>query len=118
MAPLAVTVFGAVMLMILQPFIDVLLKNAGENKFDMGPVITIGIIVTVFVMVVVGVPQLVVVGKRLVRVLLEDEDADDVAALGQMDLEGLDGRALAEAVVGRVEAALPSDEEVDLGTHV
>jgi len=48
LAPLAVTVFGAVSLMILQPFVTLLVANANANVFDMGPVITIGLIVTVF----------------------------------------------------------------------
>lgn len=64
MAPLAVTVFGAVMLMILQPFIELLMKNAGEGKFDMGPVITIAIIVTVFVMVMIfGLGAVAAIGR-------------------------------------------------------
>lgn len=64
MAPLAVNVFGAVMLMILQPFLEILVKNASENKFDMGPVITIGIIVTVFVMVMVfGLGAVAAIGR-------------------------------------------------------
>jgi type IV secretion system protein VirB6 len=64
MAPLAVTVFGAVMLMILQPFLEILVKNASENKFDMGPVITIGIIVTVFVMVMIfGLGAVAAIGR-------------------------------------------------------
>lgn len=64
MAPLAVNVFGAVMLMILQPFLTILLKNAAEAKFDMGPVITIAIIVTVFVMVMVfGLGAVAAIGR-------------------------------------------------------
>ncbi len=64
MAPLAVNVFGAVMLMIMQPFLTILLKNASEAKFDMGPVITIGIIVTVFVMVMIfGLGAVAAIGR-------------------------------------------------------
>ncbi len=51
MAPLAVNIFGAVMLMILAPFLEILVKNAHEAKFDMGPVITIALIVAVFAIV-------------------------------------------------------------------
>jgi type IV secretion system protein VirB6 len=51
MAPLAVNVFGAVMLMILAPFLEILVGNAGLNKFDMGPVITIALIIAVFAIV-------------------------------------------------------------------
>jgi len=53
MAPLAVNIFGAVMLTILQPFLDILVANAGGRLFDMGPVITIIIVVIVFMMVMV-----------------------------------------------------------------
>ena len=64
MAPLAVNVFGAVMLMILQPFLTLLLDNAAEQKFDMGPVITIAIIVTVFVMVMIfGLGAVAAIGR-------------------------------------------------------
>lgn len=51
LAPLAVNVFGAVSLMILQPFLLVLSSNAGKRLFDMGPVITIALIVAVFAIV-------------------------------------------------------------------
>ena len=51
MAPLAVQVFGAVMLMILQPFLEILVGDAANRAFDMGPVITITIVVIVFLMV-------------------------------------------------------------------
>ena len=50
-APLAVNVFGAVSLMILQPFLEILSGNADKRLFDMGPVITIALIVTVFAIV-------------------------------------------------------------------
>ena len=64
MAPLAVNVFGAVMLMILQPFLKLLLENAAEQKFDMGPVITIAIVVTVFVMVMIfGLGAVAAIGR-------------------------------------------------------
>lgn len=53
MAPLAVNIFGAVMLMILAPFLEILVKNAHDAKFDMGPVITIALIVCVFAIVMV-----------------------------------------------------------------
>jgi type IV secretion system protein VirB6 len=51
MAPLAVNVFGAVMLMILAPFLEILVGNAGQSKFDMGPVITVALILAVFAIV-------------------------------------------------------------------
>jgi type IV secretion system protein VirB6 len=51
LTPLAVAVFGAAMLMILQPFLDILIENAQRRLFDMGPVITIGLIVAVFCIV-------------------------------------------------------------------
>ena len=64
MAPLAVHVFGAVMLMILQPFLDILVGNAANLKFDMGPVITITIVVIVFLMVMVfGLGAVAAIGR-------------------------------------------------------
>ncbi len=64
MAPLAVHVFGAAMLMILQPFLEILVGNAANLKFDMGPVITINIVVIVFLMVMVfGLGAVVAIGR-------------------------------------------------------
>jgi type IV secretion system protein VirB6 len=51
LAPMAVNVFGAISLMILQPFLEILSSNAAKKLFDMGPVITIALIVTVFAIV-------------------------------------------------------------------
>lgn len=64
MAPLAVHVFGAVMLMILQPFLEILVGNAAQGRFDMGPVITITIVVIVFLMVMVsGLGAVAAIGR-------------------------------------------------------
>lgn len=64
MAPLAVHVFGAVMLMILQPFLEILVGNAANLKFDMGPVITITIVVIVFLMVMIfGLGAVAAIGR-------------------------------------------------------
>jgi type IV secretion system protein VirB6 len=49
--PLAATVFGAGMLSMLQPFLDIIGRNAARNLFDMGPIVTIGLIVAVFALV-------------------------------------------------------------------
>jgi type IV secretion system protein VirB6 len=51
LAPLAVNVFGAVMLMILQPFLAILVNNSDRRLFDMGPVMTVMLIVAVFAIV-------------------------------------------------------------------
>jgi type IV secretion system protein VirB6 len=51
LAPLAVNVFGAAMLMMLQPFLLQLNAYAVERHFDMGTIITIGLIVAVFTLV-------------------------------------------------------------------
>lgn len=51
LAPLAVSILGAAMLMILAPFLDVLVDNARQQEFDMGPIMTISFIVTVFAVV-------------------------------------------------------------------
>lgn len=76
MAPLAVTVFGAVMLMILQPFLDILMKNAKEGRFDMGPVITIGVIVTVFVMVMMfGLGAVAAIGRGFGFTRIDRDDS-------------------------------------------
>jgi type IV secretion system protein VirB6 len=48
LTPLAVHVFGAVLLLVLQPFLDILDDNAARSIFDMGAVITIGLVITVF----------------------------------------------------------------------
>lgn len=64
MAPLAVNVFGAVMLMILQPFLEILVENSKKGAFDMGPVITIMIVITVFVVVMLfGLGAVAAIGK-------------------------------------------------------
>ena len=39
------------MLMILAPFLDVLVENARQQAFDMGPIMTISLIITVFAIV-------------------------------------------------------------------
>ncbi|HVY84324.1 MAG TPA: type IV secretion system protein [Caulobacterales bacterium] len=51
LAPLAANVFGAAMLMMLAPFLDTLMENAAANQFAMGPIVTIGLIVSVFTIV-------------------------------------------------------------------
>lgn len=51
LAPLAVNVFGAAMLMMLNPFLLQLNGYAAERHFDMGTIITIGLIVAVFTLV-------------------------------------------------------------------
>lgn len=64
MAPLAVNIFGAVMLMILAPFLEILVGNAGQAKFDMGPVITIALIITVFAIVMAfGLSAVAAIGR-------------------------------------------------------
>jgi len=63
-APLAVNVFGAVMLMILAPFLEILVGNAGKRLFDMGPVITIALIISVFAIVMMfGLGAITAIGR-------------------------------------------------------
>lgn len=50
-APMAATVFGGAMLMMLQPFLAVLNANAQLAQFDMGPIITISLIIMVFALI-------------------------------------------------------------------
>jgi type IV secretion system protein VirB6 len=62
--PLAVNIFGAVMLLILAPFLEILVGNAGKRVFDMGPVITIALIVAVFMIVMMfGIGAVTAIGK-------------------------------------------------------
>jgi type IV secretion system protein VirB6 len=62
--PLAVNIFGAVMLLILAPFLEILVGNAGKKVFDMGPVITIALIVAVFAIVMMfGIGAVTAIGK-------------------------------------------------------
>ncbi len=51
--PLAVNVFGAAMLIMMAPFLNILTENASAGTFDMGPIVTIGLIVIVFAVVMV-----------------------------------------------------------------
>jgi type IV secretion system protein VirB6 len=63
-APLAVNVFGAVLLMILAPFLEILVGNAGKRLFDMGPVITIALVISVFVIVMMfGLGAVTAIGR-------------------------------------------------------
>lgn len=50
-APLAANVFGAAMLIMMSPFLTTLSENAASEVFDMGPIVTIGLIVAVFAIV-------------------------------------------------------------------
>ncbi|MGQ0534170.1 MAG: type IV secretion system protein [Caulobacteraceae bacterium] len=50
-APLAANVFGAAMLIMMSPFLSTLSENAAAEVFDMGPIVTIGLIVAVFAIV-------------------------------------------------------------------
>jgi type IV secretion system protein VirB6 len=64
MAPLAVNVFGAVMLMILAPFLEILVDNASKTAFDMGPIITIALIIAVFAIVMMfGLGAVAAIGR-------------------------------------------------------
>jgi type IV secretion system protein VirB6 len=53
LAPLAVNVFAAAMLLMLQPFLVELAGTMRKGDFDMGVVVTIGLIVSVFALVTV-----------------------------------------------------------------
>ena len=70
LAPLATTVFSAAMLMMLSPFVARLAVLAKANRFDMGVIVTITIVVAVFVIVVSQVLRLgmgIAGGYRTVR---------------------------------------------------
>lgn len=51
LAPAAANVFGAAMLIMMSPFLDILAENAALGAFDMGPIVTLGLIVIVFAIV-------------------------------------------------------------------
>lgn len=51
LAPAGVSVFTAVFLMIAEPFLALIEANAAKRAFDMGAVITLGLVLAVFIMV-------------------------------------------------------------------
>jgi type IV secretion system protein VirB6 len=51
LAPAAANVFGAAMLIMMAPFLDIIAENAALGAFDMGPIVTLGLIVIVFAIV-------------------------------------------------------------------
>lgn len=64
LAPLAVHVLGAAMLLMLAPFLDDLIENASAGEFDMGPIMTISLIVMVFaVVMVLGLRAVALIGQ-------------------------------------------------------
>jgi len=64
LTPLAVQVLGVAMLLMLAPFLDVLVANASQQAFDMGPIMTISLIVTVFAIVMIlGLRAVAVIGR-------------------------------------------------------
>ena len=64
LAPLAANVLGAAMLLILAPFLGVLVKNVSQQAFDMGPVMTISLVVVVFaVVMVLGLRAVALIGQ-------------------------------------------------------
>lgn len=50
-APLATHIFGAGMLLMMQPFLAALTQNVARAVFDMGPIMTLSLIVAVFAVV-------------------------------------------------------------------
>jgi type IV secretion system protein VirB6 len=52
LAPLATNVFAAAMLLMLQPFLAELTARAEQRQFDMGVIITLGLIVAIFVLII------------------------------------------------------------------
>jgi len=51
LTPLAVNVFGATMLLVLAPFINALKEGVASGAFEMGPIVTIALIIAVFAVV-------------------------------------------------------------------
>lgn len=66
LAPLAVQVLGVAMLLMLAPFLDVLVENANAEVFDMGPIMTISLIVIVFgIVMVLGLRVVSLIGQGM-----------------------------------------------------
>lgn len=90
LTPLAVQVLGVAMLLMLAPFLDVLVENASQRVFDMGPIMTISLIVTVFgIVMVLGLRAVAVIGqgwnsgaKRWQDVLPERSSVADAVRTG------------------------------------
>lgn len=101
--PLAVNVFGAVLVMILAPFTEILVGNAAKKLFDMGPVITISLIIAVFAIVMVfGIGAVGAIGRGFSfnRSNKEDHGPARLAAPERSVTSGPGERA--EAVAARV----------------
>lgn len=102
--PLAVNIFGAVMLMILAPFLEILVGNAAKRAFDMGPVITIALIVAVFAIVMMfGIGAVTAIGKGFGSSRAKADDRDSHPRLPAPDrpLGGGPGER-AEEVAARI----------------
>jgi type IV secretion system protein VirB6 len=104
LTPLAVNVFGAVSLMILQPFLEILSTNVAKKAFDMGPVITIALVVTVFAVVMLfGLGAV----SGIVRGFTTQRRRDDAGAPPRqpspdLPLLGPSPSERAEAIVARI----------------
>lgn len=90
LTPIAVQVLGVAMLLMLAPFLDVLVENASQRVFDMGPIMTISLIVTVFgIVMVLGLRAVAVIGqgwnsgaRRWQDILPERSSVADAARTG------------------------------------
>jgi type IV secretion system protein VirB6 len=64
LAPLVVSVLATALLMILSPFLEILVQNARLQEFDMGPIMTISLIVIVFaVVMLLGLSAVAMIGR-------------------------------------------------------
>lgn len=100
-APLAGNVFGAAMLIMMSPFLGVLTENAAANLFDMGPIVTIGLIVIVFaiVMALALRASMTIAGGFATRPQRSDEAARET----RVDVRDAPRTATASAENGRAE---------------
>jgi type IV secretion system protein VirB6 len=117
MAPLAVNVFGAVMLMILAPFLEVLVGNAGRQFFDMGPVITVALIIAVFAVVMafgLGAVGAIARGFGMSR-RVEEGPAQRRLAAPDRPLSGAPGER-AEQIAARI-ALIDRNQAVEAGAY-
>ena len=103
MAPLAVNVFGAVMLMILAPFLEILVGNAGQTKFDMGPIITVALIIAVFAIVMFfGLGAVAAIGRGFATDRKRGEERETRRLPAPEAFDGAGAGARAEQIAARI----------------
>jgi type IV secretion system protein VirB6 len=114
-APLAANVFGAAMLIMMSPFLSVLGENAAAEVFDMGPIVTVGLIVVVFAIVMAMALRAAatIAGGFATRTRRSDEIVREAMAETRTAPQSVTANAAAERVdVVRAGLAAPRAEIV------